>query len=120
MTDTQLKDLIPQLEDRDDIKYLNLSNNRIKFIGFSALVEALCQLPTIEMVNLQDNSLDDQVFQVLRQHAQKLKGLRYMNLANNRHIKSTFKFKAVISYLRKNKIRLDFKPQNRNTKQQFV
>ena len=71
------------------------------------------------MINLQDNSLDDQVFQVLRQNVQRLKRVRYINLANNRHIKSTFKFKAIISYLRKNKIRLDFKPEVRMSKVSF-
>lgn len=105
----QLKDLIPKICKRKQLRILRLSNNRIKSLGFSLLLDVFKELPCLEAIFLEDNYLDESVFTVLRKRAGRLGRLRYLNLSRNRGIKSLNKHKAVISYLRKNKVRIDLK-----------
>ena len=109
LTDMQLKDLIPKICKRKQLRILRLSNNRIKSLGFSLLLDANKELPCLEAIFLEDNYLDESVFTALRKRAGRLGRLRYLNLSRNRGIKSLNKHKAVISYLRKNKVRIDLK-----------
>lgn len=109
MIDSQIKDLIPKILKRQQLRILRLSNNRIKSPGFSLLLEIVSEMPNLEAIFLEKNYLDDSVFTILRKKAGRLGNLRYLHLGRNRGIKSIDKHKAVISYLRKNKVRIDLK-----------
>lgn len=109
ITDMKLKDYLPLIDNNPKLKVLHLSYNRLKHLGFSILVDHVADHPSLETIYLNDNHLDEQIFQVLRQNVKRLRRLKYINLYNNRGIKNVDRYKQVISHLRKNKIRLDFK-----------
>ena len=109
ITDSKLSEYLRNVPDNHNLRIIHLSHNRIKSLGFSILLDVIAHHPSVESLYLNNNHLDDQIFSMLRTNVGKLKNLRYINLYNNRGLKSIDKYKPYVSYMRKFKIKLDFK-----------
>ena len=107
MNDSRLNDYLDKITKSKNLKVLNLSHNRIKSLGFSMLVDAIANHPSLDHLYLNSNLLDEDIFQTLKAKVKSLKGLKYINLHNNRGIKSKAKYKSFISLMKKYKIKID-------------
>lgn len=109
ITDSKLSEFLKGVKDNPNLKVIHLSHNKIKSLGFSILLDVVAFHPSLESIYLNNNLLDDQIFAMLKNNVNKIKNIKYINLYNNRGLRSIDRYKPYISYLRRFKIKLDFK-----------
>ena len=101
--------MLKTVPDNPALKVINLSNNKIKSLGFSVLLDLIAFHPSLESVYLDNNFLDVEALISLKKQIQKIKNLKLISMRNNRGLKPPGKFKPYVQYLRKFKIKLEIK-----------
>lgn len=106
ISDSKLAGLLESILDNRALKKLDLSRNRIKTLGFSVLVDKMAYHPSLEVVNLDHNYLDEQIFGVLKTSVNKLKSLKLISVQSNRGIHQVEKFKSILHFFRRKNIKI--------------
>ena len=101
INDARLASFIGEILRNKRLKVLILDFNLISEIGFQLLIKKLTALATLEYISLVDNYLDESVFKFLKENSKMFKGLKRINLRENRQFKNITSLKKEVAALKK-------------------
>ena len=109
INDQRLNECLDHIRNNRQLKSINFSHNKITSIGFAELLKLAAKHPSLEIIYLNNNLLNEKAISLVKRKVGKLGKLRYIALRNNQYISNVEKFKDTITYLKKQKLRLDLK-----------
>lgn len=109
INDARLRECLEHMRANRQLKSVNFSHNQITNSGFAELLKLASKHPSLEVIYLNNNLLDDKAVSMVRRKVGRLGKLRYIALRSNLHITHVERFKETIAFLKKHKLRLDLK-----------